>query len=488
MYKSNPLTAIDFYKADHRRQYPEGTEYVYSNFTPRSDVRFSWKNKSGKVVFFGLQGFIKAFLIDLWNNEFFNKPKDEVVASYKRRMDTSLGPDSINTKHIEDLHDLGYLPIVIKAVPEGSKVPIGIPVLTIINTKPDFFWLVNYLESVLSTCLWKPCTSATIAYEYKRLVSDYADKTCTNKDHLPFQCHDFSFRGLSGFEDVMSSGSGHLLSFAGTDSIPAIDYLEEYYDANAENELIGASVPATEHSVMCAGGKIDELSTFKRLITEIYPKGIVSIVSDTWDFWKVLDEYLPTLKEDIMKRDGTVVIRPDSGDPVNIICGDIESESKTEFKGLIESLWDIFGGTINDKGYKVLDTHIGAIYGDSITLDRANNILSRLEAKGFASSNIVFGIGSFTYQYNTRDTFGFAMKATWCQVKGVTNDLFKDPITDNGEKKSAKGLLVVEDNFTLSQCVTPTEEQTGMLSHVFKDGELTLDISLGEIRKNLEQS
>lgn len=483
MYYNNPLTAIDFYKADHRRQYPEGTEYVYSNFTPRSDKLFNYPDKCGKIMFFGLQGFVKAYLIDLWNREFFHKPKQEVINFYKRRMDNSLGKDSIETKHIEDLWDLGYLPIKIKALEEGSLVPIGIPVLTIINTNPKFYWLTNYLESVLSACLWKPCTTATISYEYKLLLNHYAEKTGADKGFVMFQAHDFSLRGMSGLEDVAMSSAGHLINFCGTDSIPAIDYLETYYGADCTQELIGASVPATEHSVMCAGGQEDELATYKRLITEIYPSGIVSIVSDTWDFWKVITEYTEILKQDILSRNGKVVFRPDSGDPVSIICGSVyEYEMGPQRKGAVECLWEIFGGTINEKGYKVLNEKVGLIYGDSITLDRANRILDGLEKKGFASNNIVFGVGSFTYQYVTRDTFGFAMKATWCQINGEGKSISKNPITDSGIKKSAVGLLIVNEDLTLSQDVTGEEESSGLLKTVFEDGILFNETTLKEMR------
>jgi len=489
MYRNRPSTAIDFYKSDHRRQYPEGTEVVYSNFTPRSDRLFNWEEKSGKVVFFGLQGFIKSFLIDLWNNEFFLKPKDEVISYYKRRMDTSLGPDSIETKHLEDLHDLGYLPLQIKSVPEGTRVPIGIPVLTIKNTDHKFFWLTNYLESILSTMLWKPITSATIAFEYKRMLLEYAEKTGAPMEFIQFQAHDFSLRGLSGLEDAMTSGAGHLTSFCGTDSIPAIDYLEDYYNADCTKELIGASVPATEHSVMCAGGKVDEISTFKRLITELYPAGIVSIVSDTWDFWKVITEYTVTLKEEILAREGKTVFRPDSGDPVEIICGYRSPgtvATTPEEKGAVECLWDIFGGTTNEQGYKMLNEKVGLIYGDSITLKRAKDILEGLEKKGFASSNIVFGVGSFTYQHVTRDTFGFAMKGTWCQIKGEGINIFKDPKTDSGTKKSAVGMLQVTDKMELVQSVSEDMEKEGILETTFLDGKLTKETSLKEIRDLLK--
>lgn len=494
-----PLNAIDFYKADHRSQYPVGTEQVYSNWTPRSDHLANnqvLNDFDHKVVFAGLQGFMKWFMIDTWNEGFFNQPKEEVVAHYKRRMDTSLGEGAIDMKHIEDLHDLGYLPLHIKAVPEGSRVNIRVPMFTITNTLPEFFWLVNYFESVLSSEIWKPCTTATVAYEYRRLLDLFAERTGAAKDFTVLQGHDFSSRGMSGIHDASASGMGHLLSFIGTDSVSAIDYLEEYYNANAEVAPVGVSVPATEHSVMCMGGEEDEIETFKRLITEIYPTGIISIVSDTWDFWKVLTEFTVTLKKEIMDRQpnaiglNKVVFRPDSGNPVLIIAGDPDAIPGTsEHKGAVECLWDVFGGTTNDKGYRTLDQHVGLIYGDSITIKRARQILQRLEQKGFASDNIVFGIGSYTYQFLTRDTFGFAMKATWGKINGKAIEIFKDPKTGNGIKKSAKGLLMVHknnaDDYFLMDQVTPEEETHGMLKTVFLDGVLHNEQSLQEIRDRL---
>lgn len=490
--KLNPLTAIDFYKTDHRRQYPQGTSEVYANFTPRSShlanvLKDTFDNR---IVSFGLQYFIKDFLIDTWCEKFFNQDKEKVVAAYKRRMDFSLGKDSIEVSHIEALHDLGYLPLRIKALPEGSRVPIGVPVLTVVNTHPDFFWLTNYIESVISCYLWKPMTSATVAFEYKRLLTDYALKTGASLESIPFQVHDFSFRGMSSAQDSALSGAAHLTSFRGTDSVSGIDLLEEYYCANTEKELIGSSVPATEHSVMCMGMQHRELETFRRLINDLYPSGIVSIVSDTWDFWQVVTQYTVVLKDEIMRREGQVVIRPDSGDPVKIVTGDLEAPvNSPEYKGAIECLWDVFGGTITDKGYKLLDSHFGLIYGDSITLERARCILEKLAEKGFCSANIVFGVGSYTYQYVTRDNFGFAMKATSGVVNGERRDIFKDPKTDSGIKKSAKGLLRVEQEngiFVLHDRQTEEQEKQGALQVVFENGKLNYEVSLAEIRAKLD--
>lgn len=489
--KLNPLTAIDFYKADHRRQYPEGTTLVYSNFTPRSEKLSSIPSHlfDGRVVFFGLQHFIKHYLIDVWNAEFFRKPKAEVVGRYKRRMDTSLGAGAIPVEHIEALHDLGYLPICIKALPEGSLVPIKVPVLVIYNTRPDFFWLTNYLETILSCYLWKPMTSATVARHYRTLLDRYAEETGADKGFVQFQAHDFSFRGMSGPEDAALSGAGHLCSFVGTDTVAAIDLIEDYYGGDAEKELIGCSVPATEHSVMCMGTCEAEIDTFRRLILKLYPKGIVSIVSDTWDFWKVISEYALTLHQEIMSRDGKLVFRPDSGDPVKIIVGDPAAEEGTPaHKGAVECLWESFGGTTTEKGFRTLDSHVGLIYGDSITLARAEAILSGLKAKGFSSANVVFGVGSYTYQYATRDTFGFAVKSTYGEVNGVGREIFKDPVTDNGVKKSARGLLkVIHDGqrYVLVDRQASIDPPDCCLRPVFRDGELLVDDSIAAIRERL---
>ncbi|WP_349663100.1 nicotinate phosphoribosyltransferase [Cellulophaga lytica] len=480
----NPLLYTDGYKVDHRRQYPEGTTLVYSNWTPRK----SRIDAIDEVVFFGLQYFIKKYIIEEFNTNFFNKPKKEIAEKYSRRINNYLGPNAVGIKHIEDLHDLGYLPMVIKALPEGSSVPIRVPMMTMYNTLPEFFWLTNYFETILSTTIWMPCTSATIAKQYRKILDKYAEETSTALEFVDWQGHDFSMRGIAGMEAAVMSASGHLLSFSGTDTIPAIDFLEEYYNANSDKELVGGSVAATEHSVMCMGTNTGEQETFKRLITEVYPNGIVSIVSDTWDLWKVLTEYLPNLKEDVLARDGKVVIRPDSGDPADIICGNPNGKTEEEKKGVIELLWEIFGGQTNSKGYKELDSHIGAIYGDSITTERATDICERLKQKGFASTNVVLGIGSFTYQYNTRDTFGFAMKATYGEVNGEGREIFKDPITDDGTKKSAKGLLKIEKEngtYKLIDQVNWEQEKTGELKEVFKDGKLLIDDSLQDIRNRV---
>ena len=496
----NPINAIDAYKYDHRRQYPVGTEFVYSNLTPRS-TKLAPKadGVDDKVVFFGLQYFIQEFLDGALRQRFFKRNRDIIGNDYSWRASDILGSLSFPTEHISELWNLGYLPITIRALPEGAAVNAGVPMLTIENTLPEFFWLTNYLETVLSCYLWKPCTSATTARKYRQLLERFAVETGGDLSFVPFQCHDFSMRGTSGLEDAMMSGAGHLTSFVGTDSIPAVDMVDEHYQGH-KCALIGSSVPATEHSVMCMDASDGEFETFKRLITETYPSGIVSIVSDTWDFWRVITEYLPRLKNEIMARDGKVVIRPDSGDPADIICGMRAAHhhpkafpyGSPQWKGAIECLWDTFGGTVNDKGYQQLDPHIGLIYGDSITLPRCENILQRLKANGFASTNVVLGIGSYTYEYVTRDTYGFAVKATAGIVNGEVREIFKEPKTDEGKlKKSARGFLRVDldenGEYVLRDRVSREEAAGGELREVYRDGVLLIREDFQAVRDRITE-
>jgi len=485
MKKQQAMLLADFYKISHRVQYPEGTQFVYDTWTPRDS-----RDKSiTSVVSFGQQKFIKEYLIEFFNENFFNKPKRVITEEYTRFIKYTLGDQNPSTAHIEALHDLGYLPLEIKSLPEGMNVPIRTPMITIQNTHPEFFWLTGYIETLFSCEMWKATTSATIAREYYTLLKSYANKTSSMPEFVQFQGHDFSMRGMSSVASSINSGMGHLLFFTGTDTMPAITAHEEFYNANIETELVGTSIPASEHSVCCANG-MDEKATLIRFLTNIYPTGFVGFVSDTWDFWNLVGEILPSIKETIMNRDGKLVIRPDSGDPVNIICGDVDADNEWAKKGLIQSLYEIFGGTTNSKGYKELDSHIGAIYGDSITLERTKQICERLEQKGFASTNIVLGIGSYTYQYNTRDTFGFALKSTLVVINGDEQQIFKNPKTDNGIKKSQKGAVVVyrdnDGNITYRDGLSLLQASmfySNMLTTIFKNGRLTKETSLADIRE-----
>ena len=550
-FRLNPLLASDGYKTGHHIMYTPGTTKVHSNYTCRS-IKYMPKGAEDVIVS-GVQYTFK-YIQELWKENFFDLPKEQVCDEAKFYLSNYLMSE-YDVRHFEALHDIGYLPIEVKSLKEGTKISAGIPLFTIENTKPEQFWLTNFLETLISTLIWKPVHSASLAYAYRKVLEKYALET--DKDNLwfvDFQAHDFSFRGMQAPEAAISSGLGFATIFKGSDTIPVLKATTHYY---GDTDSI-YSVNATEHSVMCSGSKEGEIETFRRLMKS-FPKGILSVVSDTWDLWKVLTEYLPELKEEILARDGKLVIRPDSGDPVDIICGkeiqkvnsvfiatgrledlvysigdeltagecggseysdlfEIEGivykitvypnwnrHDKTYYfvdgfdkakvenvllnapdKGLVELLWETFGGTVNEQGYKVLDSHIGAIYGDSITLERAEQICARLKAKGFASTNIVLGVGSYSMGYSTRDNQGGAVKSTYVEINGEGVEIFKDPVTDDGTKKSAKGLLQVYSKdgiIKVKDCCTREEAAQGLLKTIFKDGKFYNLTTLNEIRE-----
>ncbi|CAH9014122.1 nicotinate phosphoribosyltransferase familyprotein [Vibrio phage 495E54-1] len=547
----------DFYKMFHKEAYHPDITKVYSNYTSRNG-RLSNVKGNDEVVFVGLQYFIKDVLIKEWNETFFELPKHAAIRAIKRITDNCLGFD-YDASHFEALHDLGYLPISIKALPEGVSVPYGVPPVTFVNTVEGFQWLSNYIETVFSTENWLIQTSATTAKAYLSNTIKAFDNAGLPHDLIPFMCHDFSMRGMAGRHAAAMSGFGHLTSFAGTDTIPAILFAEKYYNANVENELVGVSVPATEHSTATSYitsmaqekgiTKLEAEVDYVRYLMTKVPTGILSHVSDSFDFWKFVSEGLPMLKEDILSREGKLVVRPDSGDPVKVLTGlryenyevalaewldkeelggwwlkdkyevlekdgkyfNFEADSdyypespeyqfdkelklldelpEYEVKGLIECLGDIFGTTESPTGLKLLPDNIGAIYGDSITLARQQQIIERLEDKGYVAL-VVLGVGSYSYQYVTRDTHGSAVKATWVEKAGEGVDVFKDPKTDS-KKKSAKGLMRIEleeGTYVMYDKQTREQEQQGELKEVFRDGKLLLSTTLAEIRQRVKNS
>lgn len=589
-------TTTDGYKVGHRPLYPNGTTFTYSNGTFRSDRLFiDNKSKSrfwdGKVAYVGMQGVLRE-INGLWFRSFFSKPKDAVCKRYTRRMNAYLGKGSVDVTCFEKLHDLGYLPINVLSLPEGSRVNMNVPVYVAYNTHPDFFWLVNYLETLMSALLWKMTTNATIAYEYRRTFEYWAEKTGVDPSFVDIQGHDFAFRGLSGPEDAARVGLGHLVVFKGTDTLPAIDYAEDMYFADVDKEFVACSVVATEHAVATSnilfnvskllkamaenhpeqGLDLDEARAegeeefLRELLTVKHPTGFVSFVADSFDYWRLLTVNVPNLKDVILARQpdengfAKLVLRPDSGDPVEILAGkyvyeldeflkvssgfenardpqdmflvkmgdgtikravlkyrDIEGQPEGGYstdqevngyfivstdewpltaqeKGSVQVLWEIFGGTETLIGFKVLHERIGLIYGDSITVERADEILRRLYVKGFASCNVVFGIGSYTYQHNTRDTHGFAVKATAVQVEDDLIELFKAPKTEGvTNKRSAKGFLKVVkdvyDNFVLLQeqdfDIEDIPTSSGELGLIYSNSEFTKEVTLAEVSNRL---
>ena len=487
MFKTNPMLLIDFYKAVHAEMLPKDITKSVSYFTPRMSRVNRWDN----VVMFGLQGFIQTYLVDYFNDEFFNKPFDEVISGYKRVMDATLGENAYKIEKIEKLHKLGYLPIEIVALPEGAIVPTHVPMFGITNTHKDFAWLPQSLESLISAESWHPMIAATVGYTYRQIVDYYYDLTCDDETSRAKALGAFDFRGEECTDSAIKAGAGWCLSFLNTATVPTIPYLEKNYKCDCTKEPVAFGSPSTEHSVMCSNFAVDgdEITLLRRLLTEIYPNTSFSAVLDSYDYWNVIDNILPQLKPEILAHNGCMLMRGDSGDCVEVV-------TKTVFK-----LWEEFGGTTNSKGYKVLDPHVKAIYGDSITVQRCEQIYKILMENGFACSNVALGVGSFSFQCIeedgilkpfTRDTFSSCIKATYCEIDDKPFQIFKNP-KDGGFKKSQKGCCVVVkgsddkliyvDGRTWEEAhVSGKDAKVNLLQPVFKDGQLIKEQSLAEIR------
>jgi len=469
----NLLLATDVYKLGHMEFYPEGTTKIYSYLCARST------KKEKKALFFGLQYYLKQYLsrpITMENVEEF--------LEYRKNILGSNSDDVI--KKMTALGKLGYLPVVIKAAPEGMVIDNKNVLATVVNTHPDFAWVGGFVESLLLK-VWNTTTVATKDLKYKKLVVDFAQRTSDSDFLIPFLVHDFGYRGCSSEETAALSGAAHLINFLGTDTILAVKLAKEFYDAT---EPIGLSVPATEHSVMCAYKKENEIDAFKKIL-KLNPKGIVSIVSDTYNLWNVLENFTDELREEILDRDGKTVFRPDSGDPKKIICGDPDApEGSPQYKGTIRLLDEKFGSTVNSKGFKELNPKVGMIYGDAMFYERFEDVLSTLEDMGYASTNLVIGIGGLLLQQNNRDDLGFAFKATFAVVNGEERELFKDPITDK-KKRSHKGrmkLIKKDCKFITIDQVSETEETEGILVEVFRNGKITKEYTFDEVKANVEES
>ncbi len=534
----------DAYKLHHIEAYLPNTNFVYGNKTSRSAKLSNIpKGLLDGTINFGWQRYILRVLKQQWDDTFFKVSKKRATRRLKKHFD-AITDEDYNIAHFEALHDLGYLPLHIKALPEGVLVPYGVAPATFINTKEGFGWLVNYLETVCSNNIWPMMTSTTTSTAFLKQTIQAYKRTGVPLEGAKFMNHDFSMRGMFGDEAAAMSGLAHLASGSvGSDTVPASFEAEDYYFADVEKECVMKSVFATEHSTATSAilAMVQKLGITKRAAEILYvrylfkkrPNGIVSHVSDSFDFWDFVVNSLKELYDDIMSRDGMFVVRPDTGNPVKVITGykvadldytitkdNADSVAKVcahqgfeavrepsgkvqaiayheefgnvltgvymceaETKGLYETLYEMFPGGETSKGFRMLDCHIGAIYGDSITLQKQAEINKRLEEKNFAPI-LVLGAGSYSYQYVTRDTHGSAVKATWCEVEGVSVDVEKAPKTDLG-KKSAKGLLRIElENGVYVQYDQQTKEQEklGCLRTIFIDGQTPNLTTLEEVR------
>jgi nicotinic acid phosphoribosyltransferase len=592
MTKYNPLLLIDFYKACHAEQYPQGLTRMVSYYTPR----MSRLSDIDEVTLFGLQGFIKEYLIEGFNDNFFNRPEEEVMNEYERIMFYTLGRNACDVEKIRKLHKLGYLPIAIAAVPEGKRTKVGVPQIEIWNTHPDFVWLVNTIETMLSCTMWHTQVAAEVGRRYRKIVDKWVERTCDSTVNPRKMIGDFSMRGQHSVESATKASAAWLLSFDNTATVPAIMWLEDNYNCDCTKETVGFGAISTEHSVMCSNYAVDgdEITHIKRLLTEVYPQFNFSMVSDSYDYWRLVTELLPQCKKEIMEHQGTLLIRGDSGNPVEILAGkkiyhlssveyddgkmfvdkdytaywleewaydnniensntyyfhiedkyfaaavDVnrsdergawtdreydfvdgytfdweEIQPNAELLGTVWALDQIVGHTVNEKGYKVLDSHLRAIYGDSIIPDYADEIYRRLAEQGYAANNVVMGAGSmsmmalvgrdddtnslvFAGYHNgtncgpyTRDTFGIAVKATYAEDEnGNPIMIYKQPKALSW-KKSQKGCCIVAldgtsytDEHTYFE--TMRAEDNNLLKLVFQNGFFMKEYTFKEIKENM---
>ncbi len=481
---ANPLLATDVYKMGHMEQYAPGVTKVYSYLLARTDKEYRY------TVFFGLQHYLATYLARRLTPEM----GEEFIANKRAILglaEATQGSFVEAEEKVRALCRLGYIPLEIKAVPEGTVMPVRNVLATITNTLPEFYWCVGFFESLLLK-VWDAITTASCSFTYRLIVEKYFNETVEDSLNFfkDFMVHDFGYRGCASEESATITGAAHMLSFAGSDTVPAREYAIRMYKAD-QTSLLMASVPASEHSVMCSFSRGDELAAFRNML-QLYPTGIVSIVSDTYNIYTVLTDFAQELKEEILARpEGSkAVFRPDSGNPEYIICGDPNARiDSKEWKGAVRLLEETFGSTVNAKGYKVLNAKVGLIYGEGMYLERYTRILERLKEMGYAACNLVIGVGGIL-RHHTRDTLGFALKATYVEIDGKPLEIEKDPITDK-KKKSHKGLVALTKDATgewttLDRC-TPEQEAATLLEVVFRDGKVVNPPSFTEIKERVRQ-
>ena len=488
-----PHMTSDFYKWSHIEQYVHNTTRVYSNMTPRSDRLTNIIDSNGKMVFFGLQ-FALAHMVEQWDQNFFKKDKEKVIKRFARRVKNSIGPEygKQMVGSLGKLHDLGYLPIEVRSIEEGNWVNMGIPLFVVSNTMDEFFWLVNYLETYLSAMIWPMSNAAMVSSQYHKTAKRWAEKSDAPDFWLWIACHCFAARGHRGIEDSTISGMGHMLFSSGTDTGWAIDYIEDYYGADSDSELVGCSVNAFEHATATQriayyrnvlGYEHAERESLRDLCVNVYPTGILSYVADSEDYFRLISEDLAALKDEIEARQPDslglckVVVRPDSSpkSPLEVIVGDPEGEDELQRKGTLQILWENFGGTVNDKGLRVLNPKIGVIYGEAIDGEMQERIYEQMVAKGWCVSNVLMGVGSYGFLRGaSRDSYSIAIKGTHSIVDGLPVSMQKNPKTAMNSKKSACGLLRVEKEngeYVLYENQTPDQFETGELKLSFRDGQ-----------------
>jgi len=455
MFSNNIILDTDSYKVSHYLQYPKDTEIVYSYYESRG-------GKFQDVIFYGLQYYIKEYLTGkVVTKEKIQEAKDLLSSHFSTE---SIFNEKAWTRLLEK-HD-GHLPIRIKAVPEGMKIPYQNIMMTIENTDPEFYWLTNYLETLLSR-IWYPCTVATYSHGIKEIIKEFHEKTSDSLNGVDFKLHDFGSRGVSSTETAAIGGAAHLINFLGTDNLISMRLLNKYYSATSES---GFSIPASEHSTITSWD--DELEAFKNMLSS-YPTGLVACVSDSYDIFNACEKLWGTeLKDEILNRDGTLIVRPDSGNPEEITLK------------IINILGEKFGYTVNSKGYKVLNPKIRIIQGDGIDLAMVRDILANYLINGWSAGNIAFGSGGGLLQKHDRDTQKFAVKCSAIRKANKWYDVFKDPITDKG-KTSKKGRLQLIKSDNGFESVRENPANIDLLETVFENGVLIKELTHDEVKANV---
>ncbi|WP_250460441.1 nicotinate phosphoribosyltransferase [Microbulbifer litoralis] len=459
MTSHNLILNVDSYKASHYLQYPPGAEKVSSYVECRG-------GEFPEAVFFGLQAFLRQYLQTPIHMGDIDEAEEMLHAH-------GLPFHRAGWEHILEEHG-GLLPLEISAVPEGTLVPLHNVMLQVVNTCPACFWLTSYMETALVRALWYPITVATQSRGIKKILAHYLDETADSRDSLPYMLHDFGARGATSLESAMLGGMAHLVNFHGTDTVSGLVAARRFYDA----EMAGFSIPAAEHSTMTAWGKEREADAYANMLDQFAGPGkVVAVVSDSYDLWYAIDKlWGGTLKQRVIDSGGTLVVRPDSGDPVQIV-----TES-------LERLMKIFGAKENSRSYRVLPDYIRIIQGDGVSRHSIPQILQAMKARRQSADNITFGMGGELLQKLNRDIMSFAMKASAIRIDGRWHDVYKDPVT-GPEKKSKRGRLALIRN-TSDEMETVRLEDLGerqnLLRPVYCDGRILVENSFEAVRERAE--
>lgn len=455
---ANIILNVDSYKTSHYLQYPPGAEIVSSYIESRG-------GEYDRSVFFGLQMFVKQYLTRPITAADIDEADDVLTAH-------GVPFNRAGWAYILNRHG-GYLPIEIEAVSEGTVLPVGNVLVQARNTDPNCAWLTSYLETALLRAIWYPTTIATRSNECRQTIQRALEDTADSIRGLDFKLHDFGARGASSMETAAIGGAAHLLNFKGTDTVSGVMALRRYYGA----DMPGFSIPAAEHSTITCWGRANEGKAYANMLDKFAgPENLVAVVSDSYDLFGAIDTlWGGALRERVINNGGTVVIRPDSGNPVDIVCD------------TIRRLMDKFGYRENSKGFLVLPDYLRVIQGDGVRPAMIRNILSVMKLKRLSAENVAFGMGGELLQNVNRDTMKFAMKASAIRINGLWQDVYKDPVTDTGKRSKRGRLALITDGNGRYQTVRESElgSAANRLEVVFRDGELLRDEHFDAVRKRV---